>query len=252
MIEFTLNRNRNGKKSRWAKRYPRKRILKRGSEKAAGWYFHNWYDDDYHYFHGDLHKFLLKNVGRPVDKVFSEFLQRCRKGTEKYNLKEQFYDMFEEKENIDYRGGFYLSNGIINYKKKSKRPKGPYVPSPYIPVWFNTQNLPSKKELYNICKKAEETHEKQLLGTFYISTGLYKSRKATVYVAAKSDYKASYFYMRIAKIKEIGIGVRFWVSKSQDGKYLIDPYYITYSEYKWSNRKLPDYVFLTKEEKISD
>lgn len=78
MIEFTLNRDRNGKKSRWAKKYPRKRILKRGSEKAAGWYFHNWYDDGYHYFHGDLHKFLLKNVGRPVDKVFSEFLQRCR------------------------------------------------------------------------------------------------------------------------------------------------------------------------------
>lgn len=38
MIEFTLNRNRNGKKSRWAKKYPRKRILKRGSEKAAGTY----------------------------------------------------------------------------------------------------------------------------------------------------------------------------------------------------------------------
>lgn len=35
MIEFTLNRNRNGKKSRWAKRYPRKRILKRGSEKGG-------------------------------------------------------------------------------------------------------------------------------------------------------------------------------------------------------------------------
>ena len=54
MIEFTLNRNKNGKKSRWAKKksrwakkyprwakkYPRERILKRGSEKAAGWYFH--------------------------------------------------------------------------------------------------------------------------------------------------------------------------------------------------------------------
>lgn len=118
MIEFTLNRNKNGKKSRWAKKYPRKRILKRGSEKAIGWYFHNWYDDGYHYFHGDLYKFLLKNVGRPVDKVFSEFLQKCRRGTEKYNLRERFYDMFKEKENIDYRGGFYLSNGIINYKKK--------------------------------------------------------------------------------------------------------------------------------------
>lgn len=59
MIEFTLNRNRNGKKSRWAKKYPRKRILKRGSEKAAGWYFHNWYDDGYHYFGGDPEKDVI-------------------------------------------------------------------------------------------------------------------------------------------------------------------------------------------------
>lgn len=252
MIEFTLNRNRNGKKSRWTKKYPRKRILKRGSEKAAGWYFHNWYDDGYHYFHGDLHKFLLKNVGRPADKVFSEFLQRCRRGTEKYNLREWFYDMFEEKESIDYRGGFYLSNGIINYKKKSKSPKGSYVPSPLILSQFNTQNLPSKRELYDICKKAEKTHEKQLLGTFYISTGLYKSRKATIYVATKSDYKASYFYMKIAKIQEIGIGVRFYVHNAQDGKRQVNPYYITYSEYRWIHKELPDYIFLTKEEKISD
>ena len=83
MIEFTLNRNRNGK-----------RILKRGSEKAAGWYFHNWYDDGYHYFHGDLHKFLLKNVGRPVDKVFSEFLQRIiilmEKGTSTEPIQKEF------------------------------------------------------------------------------------------------------------------------------------------------------------------
>ena len=113
--------------------------------------------------------------------------------------------MFGEKEDIDYRGGFYLSNGIINYKK-------------------------------------------QLLGTFYISTGLYKTRKATVYVAAKLDYVASYFYMGIAKIAEVGLGVGFYVYRAQDGKEYIDPRYTTYSEYKWSsNKKLPDYVFLTKE-----
>lgn len=53
---------------------------------------------------------------------------------------------------------------------RRRRPKGPYVPSPFILSQFNTQNLPSKRELYNICKKAEETHEKQLLGTFYISS----------------------------------------------------------------------------------
>jgi hypothetical protein len=247
MIEFTLNRNSNGKKSRWAKKYPRKRILKRGSEKAAGWYFHNWYDDSYHYFHGDLHKFLLKNVGRPVDKVFSEFLQRCRRGTEKYNLKEWFYDMFKEKENIGYRGGFYLSNGIINYKKRGKKPESSCAPSPLMLQQFNTQSLPSKRRLYDICKRAKETHEKQLLGTFYISTGLYKTRKATVYVVAKSDYMASYSYVGITKIAEVGMGVEFRIYGNQDGKEYIDPIFITYSEYKWGGRELPNYVFLTKE-----
>lgn len=238
MIEFTLNRNKNGKKSRWAKKYPRERILKRGSEKAAGWYFHNWLDDDYHHFHGDLHKFLLKNVGRPVDKVFSEFLQRCRKGTEKYNLKELFYDMFGEKEDIDYRGGFYLSNGIINYKKRSKRPKGSsHAPSPFTLQQLNTLSLPSKRKLYDICKRAKETHKKQLLGIFYISTGLYKTRKATVYVAAKLDYVASYFYMGIAKIAEVGLGVGFYVDRAQEysrtqSTFKIDSSFINFDEVK--------------------
>lgn len=247
MIEFTLNRSRNGKKSRWSKKYPRKRILKRGNEKSAGWCFNNWYDDSYHYLHGDLRKFLLKNIGRPVDKVFSEFLQRCRKGTERYNLREWFYDMFEDKEVIGYTGGFYLSNGVINYKKRVKRPNILNVPSPSVLQQINAESLLSKRKLYEICKKAEETHEKQLLGTFYISTGLYKTKKATVYVVTKSDYETFYFYMKLAKIEGIGIGVKFFVYKEQNGKEHIDINFITYYEYKWSNKELPNYVFLTKE-----
>lgn len=247
MIEFTLNKNSKGRRSKWSKKYPRKGILRKGSDKAVGWCPHNWIDDNYYYLGGDLTRFLLANVGRPVDKVFSKFLQRCRKSTRKYNLKERFYSMFKSKEDIDYKGGFYLSNGIINYKKKSIRPKDSYVPSPFVLAQFNIQNLPSGKSLYDICKKAEETHEKQLLGTFYILTDLYKSRKATVYVATKSDYKASYFYMEIARIKEIGIGVRFCVSSTQDGKRQVDPYYITYYDYRWKLKELPEYVFLTKE-----
>lgn len=93
MIQFTLNRSGKGKRSKWAKKFPRKKILKKGSEKAAGWYFSNWYDGFYHYFGGDLYKFLLANVGRPADKVFSKFLKRCNRGTEKYNLREKFYNM---------------------------------------------------------------------------------------------------------------------------------------------------------------
>lgn len=101
--------------------------------------------------------------------------------------------------------------------------------------------------MYDICKRAKETHEKQLLGTFYISTGLYKTRKATVYVVAKSDYMASYSYVGITKIAEVGMGVEFRIYGNQDGKEYIDPIFITYSEYKWGGRELPNYVFLTKE-----
>lgn len=248
MIEFTLNGNRNGKKSGWAKKYPRKRILKRGSEKAAGWYFHNWYDGGYHYFGRDLNKFLLANAGRPVDKVFSEFLKRCRRGTEKYNLRKWFYDMFEEKENIDYYGGFYLSNGIINYKKRRKRPQRNYTSSTFDYGQFNIQNLPGKRTLFTLCKEAEKTHKKQFLGEFYISDSYYgKVRKATVYVATGLDYEASYFYMSLAGIKTIGIGVRFSVWGRPDGKDIIDPCYTSYYSYRWT-KELPQYVFIVKKE----
>lgn len=251
MIEFTLNRHKKGKKSRWVKKYPRKRILKRSSEKAAGWYFHNWYDDDYHYFGEDLNKFLLANVGRPVDKVFSEFLKRCRRGTEKFSLRDKFYDMFKEKENIDYYGGFYLSNGIINYKKRRKRPQRNYTSSTFDCDQFNIQNLPSRRTLFTLCKEAEKTHKKQFLGKFYISDSYCgKVRKATVYVATRLDYEASYFYMSLAEIKTIGIGVRFSVWGGPDGKDVIDPYYTSYYSYKWSTpRVLPQYVFIVKKEK---
>lgn len=122
MIEFGTKRSYNGKKSRLHKKFPRKRIAKVG-EKVAGWCRNNWNDDGYSYLSGNLHKFLLSNVGRPVDKVFSEFLKRCDKTAHKYNLKYEFYDYFEEKSEIDYLGGFYLTNGIVNYKKPTKRPK---------------------------------------------------------------------------------------------------------------------------------
>lgn len=35
-------------------------------KKAAGWYFHNWYDDGYHYFHGDFH-IVLNGIDRKDD-----------------------------------------------------------------------------------------------------------------------------------------------------------------------------------------
>lgn len=239
MIEFTLNRNKNGKKSRWAKKYPRKKILKRGSEKAAGWYFHNWYDDGYHYFHGDLHKFLLKNAGRPVDKVFSEFLQRCRKGTEKYNLKERFYDMFKEKENIDYRGGFYLSNGIINYKKRTNKPKSKF----YISIGdYNRQLMP---DIVTLCKKCESSHLKQPIGVFMTTYNVQKR----VYLIERevwlNDLNLQAHY-RLCSIYGVGRGVSKSIWDSQDKMY--KAIYNLWDSWSWF--ELPEFVFITKIEKI--
>lgn len=50
MIEFGLKkRATNGKKSRCLRKFPRKRILHRGDEKAASWFRNNWIDDNYIY-----------------------------------------------------------------------------------------------------------------------------------------------------------------------------------------------------------
>ena len=38
MLEFELKRSKKGKRSRWSKKYPRKRISHRGDEKYAHWF----------------------------------------------------------------------------------------------------------------------------------------------------------------------------------------------------------------------
>lgn len=160
MIEFGTKRSGNGKKSRIHKKFPRKRIAKIG-EKAAGWCRNNWDDDKYSYFSGNLHKFLLSNIGRPVDKVFPEFLKRCGASALRYNLKEKFYNMFEKREDITYWGGFYLTNGIINYKKRTK-------PNYHLSESITSLNKRLMPENLNgICRKCEETHQKQFLGKFW-------------------------------------------------------------------------------------
>ena len=253
MIEFTIRKCRKGKKGRWSKKYPRKSILRKGS-KVVGWYANNWIDDNYRYIDGDLDKFLLANVGRPVDKVFSEFLQRCKKSVKKYNLRERFYSMFQNKEDISYVGGFYITNGIINHKKRRKKPDNlcTFTSCEGL-ASFNSQHFPSKNVLYNTCKKAEQSHERQLIGEFYVSEDWYgKLRKTSVYIATKEDYKENYFYMNLSIIAGIGIGVDFSVYKTQSKLEEITPRYMPYDEFRWSSHKrLPDYVFLTKVE-ISD
>lgn len=239
MIEFELGRARNGKRYRWTKKFPRNKILHRGDEKSAYWFKNNCIDDNYRYFKGDLDKFLMSNVGRPVDKVFSEFLKRCRRGTEKYNLRKWFYDMFEEKSDIDYHGGFYITNGILNYKKRTEKPKL----MSYVSIRdYNMQIMP---DIVPLCKECESTHTKQLVGEFKLS---YKVQKR-VYLVEREiwlldlELQARY---RLCSIYGVGKGVSKSVWDSQDKMYKAT--YELWDRYSWF--ELPEFVFITKIEKI--
>lgn len=231
MIEFGTKRSGNGKKSRLHKKFPRKRIAKVG-EKVAGWCRNNWNDDRYSYLSGNFHKFLLSNVGRPVDKVFSEFLKRCDRTAHKYNLKYEFYDYFEEKSEIDYLGGFYLTNGIVNYKKPTKRPKGkPYV----FTEDFNRAAIPV---ISIVCRECDKTHVKQFFGVFELR-GILKR----VYLVEKSVYDTD-LNLQVkyepCYIRGVGNGIRevFWSISNK-------PRYELYGDW-YGEHLFLKYIFITK------
>lgn len=231
MIIFGVKRSNKGKKSRWSKKFPRKKILRKGDEKLYNWFKNNWNDDKYSYFSGDLYKFLMSNVGRPVDKVFSEFLSRCEKSASRYNLKERFYDMFEKKEDINYSGGFYLTNGIINYKKKTKRPYHPWIDI----EGLNRAAMPS---LTPICKKCESTHTKQYLGIFYISYYV----KKRVYIVERSIYNTDFHLQVKYKPCHIhGVGEGAYEDSWCGNRVRYMPYIGWYVK-----SPLPKFIFITK------
>lgn len=231
---FSLKKANGGKRGRWSKKFPRKKIFTRRGEKAAHWFRNNWIDDSYSYLHGNIHKFLLANVGRPIDKVFSEFLKRCDRTAHKYNLKYEFYDYFEEKSEIDYHGGFYLTNGIVNYKKPTKRPKS----KPYILI-EEDRNRVSMPVLAPICRECDATHTKQFLGIFWLS---YDTQKR-VYLVEKSVYDTDLNLQVKYKpcyIPGVGNGIRevFWVISNK-------PRYELYGD--WNGvHSLLKYIFITK------
>ena len=78
-----------------------------------------------HIPYSKIRKFLMARVGRPVDKVCSEFLQEGSKYAQIRNLQEVFNEFIHQRD--DYAdcglklGGFYVSNGILNYKASKKR-----------------------------------------------------------------------------------------------------------------------------------
>ena len=98
-------------------------------------------------------------------------------------MKKIFNDHIKEKEDITWYGGFYVTNGILNYKKRTSRPKSCEPLSGYINTEeYNRNNMPVLKP---ICELADETHKKQLVGTLYY---IYSRGPKLVYLIRKEDW----------------------------------------------------------------
>lgn len=195
-MSLEFKRKKSGS-TKWSKKYPRARINNKGGDRKAaieaGWYKFNWNDDHFNMFNGKhIIKFLKANIGRPIDKVFSEFLDKCdNKLRKSYPLKEEFFSYIEKKENVNYLGGFYISNGILNYKKSCSKEYRKKIEEIYDKplqdcIDYNLLHLPSKKKIIEICREATNTKRPQLLGNLYIRVK-YTNQLKDVYVM-DSDY----------------------------------------------------------------
>lgn len=191
-LEFKRKKSHSTK---WSNKYPRARINNKGGDRkatiAAGWHKNNWNDDATYNISGKLmERFLKSNVGRPVDKVFSEFLEKCDSKLRKsYPLKKEFYSYIEKKEDIKWYGGFYVTNGILNYKKGTKfiYKTNPHLISLNEAADYNSSNLPKNNDIVFMCEKANKTKSPQYLGSFYVYNRPTPIKKS-VYIVDKDAY----------------------------------------------------------------
>lgn len=131
-IELRMSKYRNGRKSRLYKKTKRASMNKIDAthlpmrvQSDKGGYWGQTSRGLVHIPYSKIRKFLMARVGRPVDKVYSEFLQEGSKYAQIRNLQEVFNEFIHQRDNYANRGlklgGFYVSNDILNYKASKKR-----------------------------------------------------------------------------------------------------------------------------------
>lgn len=198
MIKFGTRKAGNGKKSRGHNKFSRgTKAMKNFEGSRLSMRVGKWAEISIRAEH--MRRFLLSNIGRPVDKVFSEFLKRCDKSI--YNPRETFYDWIKKKEDIGSRGGFYVTNGILNYKRKEK--KHNEVSHYKTSVEFNSNNFPDNQTLRLACNKAVRDGL-TLLGKFYVVTDYRRGIELkNVFIRDVSSF-AGFFKFRTAEVLGIG------------------------------------------------
>lgn len=242
MIKFGTRRAGNGRKSRTHIKFPRgAKKVKNFEGTRLGMRVNRWVEPSITARH--VRRFLLSNIGRLVDKVFSEFIKRCDKSI--YNPKEIFYSYIEKKEEIDPRwGGFYVTNGILNYKKK-KEPQKKEVPLYNSYVEFNNGTFPNDEALKLICNKALRDGL-TLVGKFYVFLDYRRgTRLRNVFIRSSSSF-AGFFKFRTVEVIGIGRYLYKHLKLDRERGLYTKVERLNYIPYDPSNDKI--FEFIIKEE----
>lgn len=159
-----LYKDNKGRKSRLRKKYHRSWLNQRSAR-------NNYHKDDIYGNRVNEHvlkRFIHKNIGRPVNDVYSEFVKKCSR-LKKYgkSLHDIFYGLFKEENIIGEEGGFYLEGGII--KEREHKSKGPSDRE--VALKYNSDFIEKNKDkIIKLGLKASQDGYPKYIGKLYVSS----------------------------------------------------------------------------------
>lgn len=159
-----LYKDNKGRKSRLRKKYHRSWLNQRSAR-------NNYHKDDIYGNRVNEHvlkRFIHKNIGRPVNDVYSEFVKKCSR-LKKYgkSLHDIFYGLFKEENIIGEEGGFYLEGGII--KEREHKSKGPSDHE--VALKYNSDFIEKNKDkIIKLGLKASQDGYPKYIGKLYVSS----------------------------------------------------------------------------------
>lgn len=181
MIEFGL---KHGHSSGWHKKFPRQKI-DRVNPAHLGMREHLRLRNEYYDYSRngylswkDLDKFFEANLGKNVDKVFSEYVNRAKRFNHDVNLKDTFYKALEPDR---YMNDYTIDsqNRIIKLKKDIT----PRITGREASL-YNEKNYPTLEEIKHYLVPNQLIY----FGDFYVQNHHWDWIKTPVYICSKEWY----------------------------------------------------------------
>lgn len=167
-INFKSSRGFNGKKSRSSKKFGRAYInrseathvsMRRGDPRREFLFSYHSYGTDYR----AVDRWLRKFIGKPVDMALKEFTSCYNQYRHDGSSIGDFYEHIDKKKEALERGGYYVTNGILNYKEYPI--KYPSYTAKH--VEHNKKEHPTNDEMSTIIDNLNKT-SMPLLGKMFV------------------------------------------------------------------------------------